>query len=106
MTHVFYAVAATQELNLLLENHTTLVEEMRAATNWNAWPETNLYEAEDGKDWKVVPFLHTFPATDVANSEWVQANCKQCPKTVELLRKIPGIRTALYSRMCVAASTA
>ncbi len=47
----------------------------------------------------MVPFLHTFPATDEANSEWVQANCVQCPRTVALLKKIPGIRTALYSRM-------
>ena len=72
---------------------------MRAATNWNAWPETNLYESEAGKDWKVVPFLHTFPAYDVSSSEWVETNCKQCPRTVELLKRIPGIRTALYSRM-------
>ena len=90
-----------KELNILLENHDVLVEEMRAATNWNAWPETNLYKADEGKDWKVVPFLHTFPATDEANSEWVETNCNQCPKTVEMLRKIPGIRTALYSRMYV-----
>ncbi len=90
---------APQELNILLENHAVLVEEMLAATNWNPWPETNLYKAEKGDNWNVVPFLHTFPATDEANSEWVQANCKQCPRTVELLKKIPGIRTALYSRM-------
>ncbi len=88
-----------QDINILLENHAMLVQEMQASTNWNAWPETNLYPAAEGKDWKVVPFLHTFPATDVENSEWVTTNCKQCPKTVALLRKIPGIRTALYSRM-------
>lgn len=72
---------------------------MKASTNWNAWPETNLYKADEGKDWKVVPFLHTFPAFKPENSEWVKTNMNQCPKTVELLKKIPGIRTALYSRM-------
>ena len=77
---------------------TEIVNEMRQATNWHAWPEP-LYDGDKGDEWEVIPFLHTFPATDDSNSEWQESNCDQCPVTTGLLRSIPGIRTALYSRM-------
>ena len=67
---------------------------------YTPWPESNLYNRRDQNgDWKVVPLLYTFPATDPEASKWVQANCDQCPLTTRLLQGIPGIRTALFSRM-------
>lgn len=50
-------------------------------------------------DWKVFPFLHTFPSYDPSKSTWVPKTCAGCPRTVEILKSIPGIRTALFSRM-------
>lgn len=50
-------------------------------------------------DWTVFPFLHTFPSNDPSKSTWVAKTCAACPNTVQILRSIPGIRTALFSRM-------
>lgn len=47
----------------------------------------------------VYPFCYTFPSGDPTKRQWVDRNCMQCPRTVELLRSIPAVRTALYSRM-------
>ena len=87
------------ELRVLTENYDVLVEEMQAATNFQAWPETSLYKPADGDEWKVIPFVHTFPADDDSQREWIGPNCEQCPRTAEILKSIPSIRTALYSRM-------
>lgn len=59
----------------------------------------DLYDPAEGHSWKVVPFLHTFPATDPSASAWVDKACAACPRTAALLRRIPGVRTALFSRM-------
>ena len=81
----------------LVENMEVIRTEMRALTDWRPWPEQNLYSAR--KEWNVFPFLHTFPATDESKMTWVSHFCDQCPKTSALLKKIKGIRTALFSRM-------
>ena len=67
----------------------------QAANSWQLWPE-DLYDRSKGEEWRVFPFLHTFPAYDKSKMEWVGPNCKQCPETVKLLKSLPGIRTALY----------
>ena len=85
-------------LELLRQNMDVLRAEVDAASDWRDWPEKNLYY-RDGEQWTVMPFLHTFPAVDPSKSVWVSHFCQMCPKTVALLRKIPGIRTALFSRM-------
>lgn len=85
------------QMKVFLDNHDILVKEMLAATSWHDWPESNLYKAD--QVWKVMPFLHTFPANDESAMEWVEPNCKQCPVTTKLLKSLPTIRTSLYSRM-------
>ena len=62
------------------------------------WPEQNLYDGV-GEQWKVLPFLHTFPGNDASKSVWMDRFCAMCPETVKLLRAVPGIHTALLSRM-------
>ena len=75
-------------------------EAMERSLRYTPWPEANLYNRMDqAGDWKVVPLLYTFPANDPRASKWVKANCEQCPLTASLLRRIPGVRTALFSRM-------
>ena len=93
------ALEVCPELQVLIDNYDVLVEEMQAATNFQPWPETSLYKPSNGDEWKVIPFVHTFPANDEAAREWIGPNCTQCPKTTEVLKSIPSIRTALYSRM-------
>jgi aspartyl/asparaginyl beta-hydroxylase (cupin superfamily) len=91
------------ELEELVNNADVILKEaekMEQALRYTPWPEANLYNRSDQKgDWKVVPLLYTFPAYDPSKSRWVSANCDQCPKTTGLLRTLPGIRTALFSRM-------
>lgn len=50
-------------------------------------------------DWKIIPFVCTFPADDPSRTVWVDAAAAACPRTARLLRAIPGIRTALVSRL-------
>jgi Aspartyl/Asparaginyl beta-hydroxylase len=63
------------------------------------WPEKNLWDPERGESWRVLPFVYTFPGNDPSKSAWVESAAKACPFTESLLRKIPGIRTALFSKM-------
>jgi hypothetical protein len=86
-------------LETLRCSHKDILDELSSATRWFDWPETSLYSPEAGHSWKVYPFLHTFPAWDASKSTWIQESMMACPKTASLLRKIPGIRTALFSRM-------
>lgn len=93
------------ELEKFLDNFNVLKREMEelTRTSWIPWPEHTLYQGKgnDGKEreWKVIPFVYTFPAYDPSSTKWVDNNCKACPKTFELLKSIPNIRTALYSRL-------
>ena len=70
------------------------------ADAWRAWPERNLYRADSGMDWTVLPFAYTFPADDLTQRRWVGAACAACPRTAELLLGLgPSLRTALLSRL-------
>ena len=91
--------ANTPGVRELLQSFATISEEVRAVgSEWAPWPEFNLYDGAD-EEWKVLPFLYTFPGNDPSKSVWVENFCQLCPKTVALLRAIPIIRTALVSRM-------
>lgn len=48
---------------------------------------------------QVFPFVHTFPAYDESRRTWVESSCKRCPETAAVLRRLPNIRTALFSRL-------
>lgn len=86
------------QLQLLYDNVPLLQEESASISGWTPWPEDHF--AEGGvTDWTVFPFLHTFPALDVSKSTWVSSTTQHCPKTAALLRQIPNIRTALFSRL-------
>ena len=88
------------QLELLKENVSIIREDAKIAdisSDWPNWPEDH-YVGEDG-DWRVFPLCYTFPAHDASKTVWVDATCAQCPKTVEILKKIPGLRTALFSKL-------
>ena len=42
--------------------------------------------------------MYTFPA-NTGETKYVDKCCAACPKTVELLKRMPNIKTALYSRL-------
>lgn len=48
---------------------------------------------------QVFPFVHTFPACDESRRTWIESTCSRCPATSTLLRRVPNIRTALFSRL-------
>jgi aspartyl/asparaginyl beta-hydroxylase (cupin superfamily) len=72
---------------------------------WVPWPEdhfsksTTEAEEKNANDWTVFPLLHTFPACDASKSTWIDSTCNSCPLTTNLLKNIPGIRTALFSKL-------
>jgi aspartyl/asparaginyl beta-hydroxylase (cupin superfamily) len=84
------------ELQVLYDNVDVLVEEALSITQWIDWPEDDLVPLGGVADWTVFPFLHTFPATDTSKSLWVKSTNQACPRTSNLLKSIPGIRTALF----------
>lgn len=86
------------ELRLLLDQFDVIRDEANAVGGWTPWPEYHFREG-GGSDWRVFPFLHTFPALDESRSSWIEATCKRCPETVKLLKRIPRLRTALLSRL-------
>eukprot|EP00605_Chrysophyceae_sp_TOSAG23-4_P000299 GSChrysophyteH1.ASY1.ANO1.344.1 assembled CDS len=91
-----------EELQDLHSNVAKVAAEAKvmAQKPWIPWPEDVLSGGSGNEsNWTVFPFLHTFPALDDSRSQWVGSTCKQCPYTVSLLKKIPNIRTALFSRM-------
>lgn len=67
---------------------------------WHDWPETSLFRPDHGHEWKVVPICYTFPADDPSKTVWLDSPAvNACPYTVAWLKSIPGIRTALFSRL-------
>jgi hypothetical protein len=80
----------------LLDN--SFLVEAKSVPKWTPWPESH-FSKKGAIDWTVFPFLHTFPALDVSKKTYVDTTCAYCPKTVALLKQIPNIRTALFSRL-------
>lgn len=87
---------------MLIVGHTFLILTYTFAQQWIPWPEDHFTlgdDVENSKDWTVFPLLHTFPAYCPENSKWVGSTCARCPETVKLLKSIPTLRTALFSRL-------
>ena len=86
------------QLQLLYDNVAVLADESKTINSWTPWPEDHFGEASQS-DWTVFPFLHTFPALDESKSSWIKSTTEHCPRTAALLRQIPTLRTALFSRL-------
>jgi len=71
-----------QELSLLEEN------------NWKEWPEYDLWKNKNAR-WTVFPLF--------GFNKWSNDSLK-CPKLTHLLKSIPGLRTAGFSRMSAGTS--
>eukprot|EP00924_Labyrinthula_sp_SR-Ha-C_P002192 snap_masked-scaffold_19-processed-gene-3.12-mRNA-1 protein AED:0.08 eAED:0.08 QI:0/-1/0/1/-1/1/1/0/302 len=83
-----------------MQNFLNLQKEDENKNLWTPWPEDNLYNGpQQSGDWKIVPLLYTFPALDASRSKWVQKNVNLFPETTKILKNIPNLRTALFSRL-------
>jgi aspartyl/asparaginyl beta-hydroxylase (cupin superfamily) len=80
-------------LQILSDNFETIEKEYLADTNYKQydWPEEYLYKKEKGHDWKVVP-LYGFGI-------WNKQYINKFPETIKMLRQIPGLRTAIFSKL-------
>ena len=94
------------ELQILLDNLDMIKEEAAVAMKqeWVPWPEDHVgwapaADSSAKRDWTVFPFLHTFPALDESKSRWIGSTTEICPRTSALLRTLPNVRTALFSRL-------
>jgi hypothetical protein len=90
--------AVYPELRALVDGFDVIYKEAMGISGWTPWPE---YHFRDGgeSDWRVWPLMHTFPAHDASRSQWVEATGRTCPETVRLLKRLPRLRTALFSRL-------
>lgn len=86
------------QLQILYDNISVLAEESLSVHTWIPWPEDHFGEYGQS-DWTVFPFLHTFPALDESKMSWIRSTTEHCPRTAALLRQIPNLRTALFSRL-------
>lgn len=86
------------EMAILKANIPLLLNEIKRVPTWVPWPEDH-FQLGSNKEWTVFPFLYSFPAYDESSSKWVDSTCQVCPETVKLLKQIPNIRTALFSRL-------
>lgn len=73
-----YKKDITEELKNMIDNK----------TDWIKWPERYLY---DNEKWNIIP-LYGF---DI----WNKKMFIHCPKTMEFLKKIPDLKTALFSKL-------
>jgi len=64
---------------------------------WKEWPERYLYPKN--ASWTVIPFCATFPGNDPAAMKWNPYFVDKFPVVCELLRRIPGLRTAGFSKL-------
>lgn len=86
------------ELQVLLDNFDVIVAESASLPQWTPWPENHYAEGAPGS-WTVFPLMHTFPADDASKMSWVEATCRHARRTVEILKTLPRLRTALFSRL-------
>lgn len=87
------------ELQILKDEFLTIRQELHSvmSMSWPNWPEEHYQRP--GSDWKVLPFCYTFPADDPSRTVWIDATCDSCPALAAILKRIPSIRTALFSRL-------
>lgn len=86
------------QLQILIDNFDIIREEAMSVNSWTPWPEDHFSDGGQA-DWTVFPFMHTFPAFDTSKVKWIESTCTHCPHTAAVLRQIPDIRTALFSRL-------
>lgn len=90
------------ELQILIDNIDTIRREAATLGHWVPWPEDHFAlgdDVENSKDWTVFPLLHTFPAYDESKSTWIDSTCAMCPETTRILKTLPKLRTALFSKL-------
>lgn len=86
---MFFAPSAFPFTGALIRDWEVVLSECEAlpAHEFDAWPETALYN----RGWDVYGlYLMSRPLLE---------NCLFCPRTVALLRTVPGLRTAGFSRL-------
>lgn len=72
-------------------------ELQQSTTLWEDWPERYLYS--DQSSWKVIPFCATFPGNDPDARRWNRYFVEKFPVTCDLLKTIPNLRTAGFSKL-------
>lgn len=70
-------------------NFEVIIKELKDA-DWYQWPEKELWN-KPGDDWTVCPLF--------GFGHWNVESAKKFPQTVQLLKEIPGLRTAIFSRL-------
>ena len=86
----FYNISEVEpKLSILEDNYDIIKQEIsELKQNWINWPETELYE---NYDWKIIP-LYAFDT-------WVSKHKKYFKNTLNIVEKIPNVKTILFSKL-------
>ncbi len=85
----YYSVEETYPfLNKIYNNLDEYKKEIINISGWINWVEKDLYK---NGDWTIIPFF----GFDI----WAEDNCKKCPKLANFIKNIPGLKTAILSKM-------
>ncbi len=92
----YYTVKETYPfLNKIYDNLNNYKKEVNNIVNnknWFNWVEKDLYEGNTKtSDWKILPFY--------GFNIWVKDNCDLCPELTKFIKSIPGLKTAILSKM-------
>lgn len=86
------------ELQRFLPHLDEIQREVEESTTvWEDWPERYLYSEQ--ASWKVIPFCATFPGNDPSATKWNQYFIDKFPLTHGLVKSIPNLRTAGFSKL-------
>ena len=79
-------------LEKLKSNREIILNEIDNLDNqlWKKWPEVELYN-DKINEWKVFPFY--------GFGIWSPNHCSKCPEITKLLKSLPGLKTALLSKL-------
>ena len=85
----YYLTEVEPKLYLLEDNYKVIQKELQSAqVRWLQWPETYLY---DENNWSVIP-LYAF-------KKWIPKYKPFFPITLNIISKIPRVKTILFSRL-------
>lgn len=88
ISHFYTVETICPELLTINPSIRRIQTELSKVHAWKDWPEKFLYP---NGSWKIVPIY--------AFGKWCKPYSDQIPSLTRLLKKIPGIQTALFSRM-------
>lgn len=83
------------ELQKIHDLRTSILQEvdliLNEKSNWEYWPEKELYDGVEKSSWKIFPFF--------AFGEYASRNCEKAPVLTQFIKNIPNVKLATLSKL-------